>query len=44
MSLVPMTRPANGLGTNGNVINVQLNLFQISMSPTKDFFHYNVRD
>ncbi|KAA1079724.1 hypothetical protein PGT21_022428 [Puccinia graminis f. sp. tritici] len=42
MSLVPMTRPANGLGTNGNLINVQLNLFKISMPPTNNFFHYNV--
>ncbi|PLW22479.1 hypothetical protein PCASD_10838 [Puccinia coronata f. sp. avenae] len=37
-----MTRPANGLGSNGNLINVQLNLFNIAMSPTKDLFHYNI--
>ncbi|KAI9615678.1 hypothetical protein KEM48_005555 [Puccinia striiformis f. sp. tritici PST-130] len=42
MALVPMTRPANGLGTAGNPINVQLNLFNISLSPSNDFFHYNV--
>ncbi|KAH9466454.1 hypothetical protein Pst134EA_000288 [Puccinia striiformis f. sp. tritici] len=42
MALVPMTRPTNGLGTAGNPINVQLNLFNISLSPSKDFFHYNV--
>ncbi|OAV97009.1 hypothetical protein PTTG_11651 [Puccinia triticina 1-1 BBBD Race 1] len=42
MSLVPMSRPANGLGSNGNLINVQLNLFQVSMAPSKEMFHYNV--
>jgi len=37
-----MTRPANGFGTNGNTINVHLNLFKIAMSPTSDLFHYNI--
>ncbi|KNZ50220.1 hypothetical protein VP01_453g12 [Puccinia sorghi] len=42
MPLIPMSRPANGFGSNGKAINVHLNLFKIAMSPKNDFFHYNI--